>query len=64
MTLLRDDWEETSFRLEMFQTNHSCVEQEQTGLKNRKHPKWKLSFDPEQVHVRSLGKGFLWEQFS
>jgi hypothetical protein len=55
MTALRDEWEETSFQLELHQTNHDCVKQEQEGLKSRKHPTWKLSFDPESLHVRSLG---------
>ena len=56
MTALRDEWEETSFRLELLQTNHDCVKEEQDGLKSRRHPKWKLSFDPENLVVRSLGE--------
>lgn len=56
MTVLRDEWEETSFRLELHQTNHECARQEQQGIRMRKHPKWNLTFDPESIHVRSLGK--------
>mmetsp|Transcript_28549 Transcript_28549/g.60527 ORF Transcript_28549/g.60527 Transcript_28549/m.60527 type:complete len:1339 (+) Transcript_28549:125-4141(+) len=46
-TLLRDLWEETSFRLEHRQRNPECVTQEEAGLKLRKSPEWKLMYDPE-----------------
>ncbi|ESP01829.1 hypothetical protein LOTGIDRAFT_172386 [Lottia gigantea] len=46
MTILRDIWEETSFQLERYQTNPGCVETEQEGLKHRKSPPYKLTFDP------------------
>lgn len=49
MTSLRDIWEETSFQLERFQTNPTCVTQERDGLAHRKQPPYKLTFDPEEV---------------
>jgi len=47
MTVLRDIWEETSFRLEHRQRNPECVAQEEAGLKHRKAPEWKLTYTPE-----------------
>lgn len=47
MTVLRDLWEETSFRLEHRQRNPECVAQEEAGLKHRKAPEWKLTYTPE-----------------
>jgi phosphoribosylformylglycinamidine synthase len=38
MTHWRDKWEETSFKLELRQTNPLCVECEKTGLKYREEP--------------------------
>jgi len=43
---LRDVWEATSFQLEKRQRNPECVAQEEEGLKHRKAPKWKLSYEP------------------
>lgn len=43
---LRDVWEETSFQLEMRQTERKCVEQERVGMKKRKAPSYRLTFDP------------------
>lgn len=51
MTELRDIWEETSFQLEMFQTNKDCVRQERDGLKKRKAPKWVLTYNPNQINI-------------
>jgi Phosphoribosylformylglycinamidine (FGAM) synthase, synthetase domain len=45
--VLRDIWEATGFKLEHRQRNPECVEQEEKGLKHRKAPMWKLSYDPE-----------------
>lgn len=45
-TVLRDLWEETSFRLEHRQRNPECVAQEEAGLKLRKPPEWKLTYEP------------------
>lgn len=55
MTSLRDVWEATSFRLELLQANNECVKEEQEGLKKRKAPKWVLTFDPEEVCLRTKG---------
>lgn len=43
---LRDVWEETSFALERLQAAEECVDQEQSGLKSRTAPTWKLPFTP------------------
>lgn len=43
---LRDVWEETSFALERLQAAEECVDQEQSGLKSRTAPTWKLPFMP------------------
>jgi phosphoribosylformylglycinamidine synthase len=49
MTEWRDVWEATSFQLERRQRNPECVRQEEEGLKFRKAPEWKLSFQPEET---------------
>ena len=49
MTVLRDVWEATSFQLEKRQRDPECVAQEEAGLKNRKAPEWKLTFEPRQT---------------
>lgn len=46
MTVLRDVWEATSFRLEHRQRNPLCVAQEEKGLKSRKAPEWNLTYTP------------------
>ncbi|KAL3922965.1 MAG: hypothetical protein SGILL_001923 [Bacillariaceae sp.] len=46
MTVLRDVWEATSFKLEHRQRNPKCVVQEEEGLKSRQAPQWKLTFEP------------------
>jgi phosphoribosylformylglycinamidine synthase len=43
---LRDLWEETSFEIDSLQANPEFVEQERTGLRNRKRPPYALSFEP------------------
>jgi len=47
MTALRDLWEATSFQLERRQRNPECVAQEEAGLKVRKAPEWKLTYEPQ-----------------
>lgn len=42
----RDVWEETSFALERLQAAEECVDQEQSGLKSRTAPTWKLNYTP------------------
>ncbi|KAL7563251.1 hypothetical protein ACA910_015742 [Epithemia clementina (nom. ined.)] len=44
---LRDIWESTSFALEKRQRNPVCVVQEEKGLKLRKAPEWKLTYEPK-----------------
>jgi phosphoribosylformylglycinamidine synthase len=41
---LRDVWEETSFQLEKRQRDPALVKLEQDGLKSRKTPEWKLTY--------------------
>ena len=55
MIELRDVWEETSFQLERLQSNPDCVQQEQTGLKHRQAPLYKVTFDPDIVHIIPKG---------
>eukprot|EP00877_Chromochloris_zofingiensis_P007400 jgi/Chrzof1/2913/Cz12g03220.t1 len=47
VTALRDVWERTSFALERLQSAEECVDAEQQGLKHRKAPSWRLSYQPE-----------------
>jgi phosphoribosylformylglycinamidine synthase len=44
---LRDLWEATSFQLERRQADPECVAAEETGLRLRQAPAWRLAFDPE-----------------
>jgi phosphoribosylformylglycinamidine synthase len=44
---LRDVWESTSFQLERRQADPDCVESEERGLRHRRTPSWRLTFDPE-----------------
>ena len=52
MVDLRDIWEETSFNLEKLQANPECVTQEAAGLRQRKEPPYKLTFNPDEVLTR------------
>jgi phosphoribosylformylglycinamidine synthase len=54
MTVLRDLWEATSFQLEMRQRNPKCVVQEEEGLKSRKAPEWKLTYEPAQTDEKIM----------
>ncbi|XP_052797256.1 phosphoribosylformylglycinamidine synthase-like isoform X2 [Mya arenaria] len=56
MTDLRDVWEETSFQLELRQANPICVNQEREGLKVRQAPPYRLTFDPDIIHIIPSGK--------
>lgn len=59
MTVLRDVWEATSFKLEHRQRNPICVIQEEDGLKHRKVPQWKLTYEPkgtEEAIMQSSNK--------
>ncbi|MEJ2144420.1 MAG: phosphoribosylformylglycinamidine synthase [Acidobacteriota bacterium] len=47
MPVLRDIWEETSYRLELLQANPESVEQERNSLKTRTGPAFRLTFQPE-----------------
>jgi phosphoribosylformylglycinamidine synthase len=55
-TTLRDVWEETGFQLEFRQRNPACVKQEQSGLKDRKAPEWKLSYTPKATPEEVMQK--------
>lgn len=52
MADLRDTWEATSFQLERLQCIPRCVEEEESGLRHRKAPPYKLSFTPEPITVQ------------
>ena len=41
---LRDEWEETSFRLDALQAAPGCVAQEREGLRGAQAPKWELPY--------------------
>jgi phosphoribosylformylglycinamidine synthase len=41
---LRDLWEATSFQLDSLQTNAECVEQERSGLRDQRGPKYEIPF--------------------
>jgi len=43
---LRDLWEETSFRLDMLQSDPLCIEQEREDLHDRTGPQFSVSFRP------------------
>jgi phosphoribosylformylglycinamidine synthase len=58
MTVLRDVWEATSFKLEHRQRNPKCVAQEEEGLKHRQAPKWKLTFDPTPTDEAIINSEF------
>ncbi|PID76425.1 MAG: phosphoribosylformylglycinamidine synthase [Deltaproteobacteria bacterium] len=47
MQKLRSWWEETSFRLELFQANPACVEQEKASIHDRPGMKYHLPFVPK-----------------
>ncbi|XP_014227740.1 phosphoribosylformylglycinamidine synthase [Trichogramma pretiosum] len=44
---LMNIWEETSYQLELRQTDSVCATQEYTSLKDRKSPAYKLTFNPD-----------------
>ena len=46
MVDLRDIWEATSFQLERLQINPQCAQEEEAGLRTRRAPGYKLSFEP------------------
>ena len=54
MTVLRDTWESTSFALENFQTDPSCVAQERDGLKRRMAPPLSLTYTMEPTKTSLL----------
>lgn len=48
-------WEETSYRLECFQTIKDCAESEFNSLATRLGPKCKLTFDPDEEPLYTTG---------
>lgn len=44
---LSSTWEETSYHLELRQTNTECATQEYKNFKDRSSPAYKLTFDPD-----------------
>ncbi|MCK5138546.1 MAG: phosphoribosylformylglycinamidine synthase subunit PurQ, partial [Thermodesulfovibrionia bacterium] len=49
MRVLRDIWEETSYRLDRLQANPECVEEERNVNSNRRPPHFILTFSPEET---------------
>jgi phosphoribosylformylglycinamidine synthase len=54
MRVLRDIWEETSFRLELLQANPQCVQQEKEVIYDRPGPEFSLGYDPKPTPERFL----------
>jgi len=48
---LMDIWEETSYQLERYQTNITCVTEEYSRLRERTSPVYRLSFNPVRSHL-------------
>jgi phosphoribosylformylglycinamidine synthase len=46
VSVLRDAWESTAFRLERLQAAEECVQMEEAGMAHRTAPKWKVPFTP------------------
>ncbi len=56
MPLLRDLWEETSHRLELFQRNPVCVREEQKNSSDRPGPNFIVPFIPKPTEQRLLDR--------
>lgn len=54
MRLLRQWWEETSYRLEKLQMNPACADEEMRNIYDRKGPAYNLSFKPTLPPVERL----------
>ena len=53
---LRDAWEATSFLLERMQSSEATVAAEEAGLRDRKAPKWHLTYVPEKTSDEVMAK--------
>ncbi|CAL6385891.1 unnamed protein product [Bathycoccus prasinos] len=53
---LRDVWEHTSFELEKLQSSNKTVAMEKAGLRNRKAPTWKLTYDLKPTDPAKLSR--------
>jgi len=56
MRVLRDIWEETSYRIDLLQANPDCVRQEKQAIYDRPGPEFRLSFDPQPTTEGVLAK--------
>ncbi|MHB1351040.1 MAG: phosphoribosylformylglycinamidine synthase [Desulfobulbaceae bacterium] len=56
MRLLRQWWEETSYRLERLQMNPACADEERSVIFDRRGPKYHLPFTPELPEVAVLSR--------
>jgi len=54
MPVLRQWWEETSFRLELLQMNEDCAREESKNIYDRKGPSYSLPFSPEPTPVKLI----------
>ncbi|HBI13912.1 MAG TPA: phosphoribosylformylglycinamidine synthase [Desulfobulbaceae bacterium] len=56
MRLLRQWWEETSYRLERLQMNPACADEEKSAIYDRRGPKYHLPFTPQLPPVEVLSR--------
>lgn len=47
MRVLREWWEETSYRIERLQMNPECADEEKKNIFDRKGPTYRITFEPE-----------------
>jgi len=56
MKVLRDTWEETSSRLDMFQRTAACVEEERKNIYDRAGQSFKLTFEPGNTTLELIAR--------
>ncbi len=56
MPLLREVWEETSYRLDRLQANPECVDEERRVSRERKAPPYAITFEPDETPFEILRK--------
>ncbi|GAB4339939.1 MAG: phosphoribosylformylglycinamidine synthase [Desulfobulbaceae bacterium] len=54
MRVLRDWWEETSYRIDRLQMNPSCADEEKANIYDREGPSYVLRFEPKLTPVARL----------
>ncbi|NOY64172.1 MAG: phosphoribosylformylglycinamidine synthase [Nitrospirae bacterium] len=56
MTVLREIWEETSYRIDRLQANPECVDEEMRVNRDRKAPPYTITFEPDETPFEILRK--------